>query len=200
MKEVWLVSSSSDKDALNIVDGLGPFSQFSPHYSRRTPGSKTFTGVGQEIVLISHDKTAVWAVIRQKTPMAKGTGLSRGRNGNTDSKPKYVFRNMLFRNLGTNLSSFLIKFALAQTYLTWINKYGSLPSEKLRTEIDPKKIKSSNPGCCYKIAGFFNSRMVRKKIYLDAPCFDRVFNGDCNCCDDSKWSLSDSEEIKNRLL
>jgi hypothetical protein len=38
-----------------------------PHYSRRTPGSKTFTGVGQEIVLVTQDFRAVWAVVRQRT-------------------------------------------------------------------------------------------------------------------------------------
>ena len=48
----WLLSSSSDVNALAVVDGLGKFRRFGPHYSRRTPGSRTFTGVGQEIVLL----------------------------------------------------------------------------------------------------------------------------------------------------
>lgn len=48
----WLLSSSSDPRALAVVDGTGPFAEFGPHYSRRTPGSKTFTGVGREIVLL----------------------------------------------------------------------------------------------------------------------------------------------------
>ena len=48
----WRLSSSSDPLALAVVDGLGKFKRFGPHYSRRTPGSKTFTGVGQEIVLV----------------------------------------------------------------------------------------------------------------------------------------------------
>lgn len=43
----WLLSSSSDKRALAVVDGLGKFRRYGPHYSRRTPGSKTFTGCGE---------------------------------------------------------------------------------------------------------------------------------------------------------
>ena len=50
---MWLLSSSSDRRALDVVDGAGPFLGHGPHYSRRTPGSKTFTGVVQEIVLVT---------------------------------------------------------------------------------------------------------------------------------------------------
>jgi len=178
----WVLSSSSDRRALDIVDGSGPFCGYGPHYSRRTPGSKTFTGVGQEIVLVTDDGTAVWAVVRQRTPSAVGTGSSRGRIGETDLKPRYVWRNMLFRNLGQELSSRLILDALAVTYSEWVVRYGSLPIETLRTEIEPKKIRGSNPGCCYKKAGFHNSRMVRGKLYLDAPCPALLLCGECTCC------------------
>lgn len=98
----WLLSSSSDRRALDVVDGSGPFAAFGPHYSRRTPGSKTFTGVGQEIVLVTACGRAVWACVRQKTPMARGTGSSRGRAGETDQKARYIWRNMMFRNLGAS--------------------------------------------------------------------------------------------------
>jgi hypothetical protein len=63
----WELSSSSDRRALDVVDGTGPFDGHGPHYSRRTPGSRTFTGVGQEIVLV-HPSGAAWAVVRQRTP------------------------------------------------------------------------------------------------------------------------------------
>jgi hypothetical protein len=49
----WELSSSSDRRALDVVDGTGPHEGHGPHYSRRTPGSKTFTGVGREIVLVT---------------------------------------------------------------------------------------------------------------------------------------------------
>lgn len=166
---LWRVSSSSDPVALAIVDGKGRWASYGPHYSRRTPGSKTFTGCGRELVLVTVDETAVWAVVYQRTPTARGTGMSRGRHGVTDARPRYVWRNMLFRNLGKTQSSVLIRDAVKVTYREWLFKYGSIPTERLRTEIDPSRIRSTNPGYCYKMAGWTNPRMVRGKLYLDAP-------------------------------
>lgn len=166
---VWLLSSSSDPRALAVVDGTGPFSTHGPHYSRRTPGSKTFTGVGQEIVLITEDGMAVWACVRQKTPSARGTGMSRGRTGEADQRSQFIWRNMLFRNLGFHRSSDLIREALRRTYEEWERRYGALPSERLRTEIGINSIKSPNPGYCYKVAGWTKDRIVRGKLYLWAP-------------------------------
>lgn len=166
---MWRVSSSSDPDALAVVDGIGPFAEHGPHYSRRTPGSKTFTGCGQEVVLLSESGDAVWAVVRQRTPARRGTGSSRGRDGVTDEAPRYVWRNMLFRNLGPTLSSELIRGATALTYELWPAKYGEMPTERLRTEIDVRRVRSTNPGYCYKLAGYTPDRMVRSKLYLWAP-------------------------------
>lgn len=165
----WLLSSSSDRRALNVVDGAGPFEGCGPHYSRRTPGSKTFTGVGQEIVLVSDCGRAVWACVRQKTPAARGTGSSRGRKGQSDRKTRFIWRNMLFRNLGAGRSSDLIRSATTRTYEEWIKRYGALPEERLRTEIGIKEVKSSNPGYCYLMAGWEKDRIVRGKLYLWAP-------------------------------
>ena len=178
----WTLSSSSDPRALAIVDGVGRWQGAGPHYSRRTPGSRTFTGVGQELVLVTDDEAACWAVVRQRTPSAAGSGASRGRSGVTDTKSRFVWRNMLFRNLGTELSSALILRALEITYAEWARKYGALPLEVLRTEIDPRKVRSTNPGYCYKRAGFHNGRMVRGKLYLDAPCPTLLVCGSCACC------------------
>lgn len=178
----WHVSSSSDPAALAIVDGTGKWYGAGPHYSRRTPGSKTFTGVGQEVVLVTDDGAACWAVVRQRTPSAAGSGASRGRVGTSDARPRFVWRNMLFRNLGKELSSDLIRRALEMTYAEWAKKYGALPIETLRTEIDPRRVRSTNPGCCYKKAGFHNARTVRGKLYLDAPCPTLLLLGECSCC------------------
>lgn len=166
---MWELSSSSDRRALDIVDGAGPFAGIGPHYSRRTPGSRTFTGVGFEIVLVDPDNAAVWACVYQRTPAARCTRASRGREGISDAKPRHIWRNMMFRNLGRCLSSVLIRSATATTYVEWKRRYGELPAEKLRTEIDIKAIKSSNPGYCYKMAGWQPDRIVRGKLYLFAP-------------------------------
>lgn len=165
----WLLSSSSDPRALAVVDGTGMHAGAGPHYSRRTPGSKTFTGVGQEIVLVTDCGRAVWACVRQKTPMAPGTGSSRGRVGSTDHVARFIWRNMIFRNLGAGRSSDLIVEALDVTYREWRARYGELPTERLRTEIGIAQIKSTNPGCCYLIAGWHRGETRRGKLYLYAP-------------------------------
>lgn len=164
----WRLSSSSDPAALAIVDGTGRFAGHGPHYSRRTPGSKTFTGCGQEIVLVTECERAVWAVVRQRTPAPRGSGTSRGRISST-APTRYVWRNMLFRNLGAGLSSDLIQSATTETYRRWTERYGALPDEQLRTEIGVDAVKSSNPGYCYLRAGWTHDRWARGKRYLYAP-------------------------------
>ena len=166
---MWSLSSSSSYDALAVVDGLGQFSGLGPHYSRRTPGSRTFTGVGREIVLVTVCKRAVWAVVYQRTPTARGSGTSRGRLGVTDSLPLYVWRDMMFRNIGAGLSSDLIRSATAMTYVEWKKRYGALPIERLRTEVDIRAVQSSNPGYCYIMAGWELGPTIRGKRHLYAP-------------------------------
>lgn len=165
----WLLSSSSDPRALAVVDGLGVFTGQGPHYSRRSPGSKTFTGVGREIVLVTDCGRAVWACVYQRTPTARGSGGSRGRAGSVDQRPRYLWRNMLFRNLGAGLSSELITLATAETYLQWTRRYGSLPAERLRTEIGVAQVRSTNPGFCYLIAGWEPGETRNGKRFLYAP-------------------------------
>lgn len=165
----WRLSSSSDPEALAVVDGLGRFAEHGPHYSRRTPGAETFTGCGQEIVLITECGRAVWAVVYQRTPSARGTGASRGRGGEADKRSRHLWRNMLFRNLGAGLSSDLIRTAVVRTYEEWIARYGMLPVERLRTEIDTARVRSTNPGYCYLMAGWEPGPLVRGKRYLYAP-------------------------------
>lgn len=166
---IWALSSSSDPRALAVVDGTGRFEGAGPHYSRRSPGSKTFTGVGREVVLITEDGCAVWACVQQKTPARRGTGASRGRAGVEDPNVRWVWRNMLFRNLGPHLSSYLIQQATEATYRHWREKYGDLPPARLRTEVDIRAVKSRNPGYCYLMAGWEKDRRVRGKLYLNAP-------------------------------
>ena len=163
----WQLSSSGDPAALAVVDGAG--FGVGPHYSRRTPGSKTFTGVGQEVVLLSECGRAVWAVVRQRTPARRGTGGSRGRTGTADEAPRYVWRNMLFRNLGAGLSSDLIRAATQETYWHWRRRYGEMPSEPLRTEVKVSAVRSSNPGYCYRCAGWVPGPTKRGIRFLFAP-------------------------------
>lgn len=168
MMSRWRLSTSGDRAALAVVDGLGRFAEHGPHYSRRSPGSKTFTGIGQEIVLITRCGRAVWSCVRQRVPQPVGSGSSRGRVG--ESVPtRYIFRNNVFRNLGAGLSSELIREAVERTYTFWRWEHGELPTERLRTEIDTRFVKSTNPGYCYLCAGWERERFARGKLYLLAP-------------------------------
>lgn len=166
----WVLSSSSDPRALAIVDGTGRFAEYGPHYSRRTPGSKTFTGVGREIVLVTECGRGVWACVQQRTPQPRGTGGSRGRESSSVVTPT-VWRNMIFRNLGIRgiLSSELIRAAYEMTLVEWCRRYGSLPEERLRTEIGVREVKSTNPGFCYLQAGWERGPVRRGKLFLYAP-------------------------------
>jgi hypothetical protein len=152
--------------ALDLVDGTGPWLGHGAHYSRRTPGSRTFTGVGQEIVLVRDD--AVWAVVRSRVPAPIGSGASRGRTGET-APGRYVWRCNMFRNLGDERGSDLIRAAVAMTVREWVNRYGELPGETLQTEIKPALVKSEIPGYCYRRAGWVKWREKRGMVYLRCP-------------------------------
>jgi hypothetical protein len=164
----WQLSSSSDPRALHVLDGWGQHYGAGAHYSRRTPGSATFTGVGQEVVLVTVCGRAVWACIRQRTPQARGSGGSRGREGSAAERP-FVWRNNVFRNLGAGLSSELIREAVALTGREWKRRYGALPPERLRTEVDVTRVRSTNPGFCYIIAGWERGGVRRGTLFLHAP-------------------------------
>lgn len=163
----WQLSSSSDRAALDLVDGVGAWEGNGPHYSRRTPGSKTFTGVGQEVVLV-HPSGAVWAVIRARVPSPAGSGASRGRGGETVAG-RYVWRCNMFRNLGPERSSDLIRSAVVTTVQVWVGRYGELPSETLQTEVKPAAIRSEIPGYSYRRAGWVKWREARGLVVLRCP-------------------------------
>lgn len=147
----WRASHGQDRAALDVVDGVGVCSGHGPHYSRRTPGSACFTGIGKELVLVTENGRAVWAVVEARAPTPRGTGRSRGRAGETVERA-VLWRNIVFRNLGAGLSSALIRVATALTYALWRRRYGALPASPLRTEIDTRK--TSSPSYCYKCAGW----------------------------------------------
>ena len=76
---------------------------------------------------------------------------------------------MVFRNEGAGLSSDLIRTATERTYVEWLRRYGELPEERLRTEVDVRRVRSRNPGFCYLMAGWQRGPLVRGKLHLYAP-------------------------------
>jgi hypothetical protein len=140
----WLESRDGDEACREIFDR---------HYSRyvyadgRQP--KLFVGPGEKCVLISEDGTALF-VWRK---FISGDG-QQGVNC------------AVFRNEGDILSSTLI---LAAEDIAW-NRW---PGERLFTYVQPKLIRSTNPGACFKHADWQKCGVTKwnKLVILEKlPC------------------------------
>ena len=125
----WVPVHDGDQRALAI---------FKRHYSYRrraqgkTRGSPTFVGQGQKMVLLTQDCLALFAW--QYSTVA--------RTDNQDG-----VRCSVFRNEGPILSSLLIREAVNLAWTRW-------PGERLYTYVYDLKVKSVNPGYCFKVAGW----------------------------------------------
>lgn len=112
------------------------YALFRRHYSfveyknQRRTLDRRFAGPGEKMVLLTEDCRALWVWRRFIDPSGQqGVGCS------------------IFRNEGPLLSSVLITEACGLADRRW-------PGERQYTYINPSAIKSSNPGYCYKIAGW----------------------------------------------
>jgi hypothetical protein len=101
---------------------------YHPYADGRKP--KLFSGPGEKLVLIGADGKAlfVWRKFISKD----------GQRG---------INCAIFRNEGDRLSSELILEAEKLAWIKW-------PGERFYTYVHPKKIRSQNPGCCFKKAGW----------------------------------------------
>jgi hypothetical protein len=127
--------SMTDFVWIEIKDGNGTARRlFDRHYSRymykdgRKP--KLFVGPGEKIVLMTSDQSAlfVWRKFISGD-MQKGINCA------------------IFRNEGLLLSSYLILEAEKLAYDRWGH-------ERLYTYVNAGKIRSANPGYCFKKAGW----------------------------------------------
>ena len=108
---------------------------FDRHYSRNARSThKLFVGPGEKMILMTLDQTAIW-VWRKCKFFKEAHGAKGGVNC------------AVFRNEGTRRSSDLIREAVKIAREKW-------PGERLFTYVDAGKIKSRNPGCCFKKAGW----------------------------------------------
>jgi len=123
----WRLSNRGSVAAVKIADR---------HYNRQKPGTPQFVPPGRCLVFLTRDCSALWVT---SWPFAEYT------------KHQWAgaWVNSLFRNEGGLLSSQLILEAIAATRYFW-----EPPDLGLITFVDASKVKSSNPGCCYKKAGF----------------------------------------------
>lgn len=124
------------------------------HYSRRTPGSDQFMPPGQTVVLVSPDAVFGWW---RPHPRANITPMN-GLDGWTCT---------IFHNEGKSLSSDLI--LEAERYLVAMGT-GCGP-DGLITYVWCSRVRSSNPGYCYQVAGWVKTgwSVDKKKRLLQKP-------------------------------
>jgi hypothetical protein len=119
------------------------------HYSRKTRGATHFCGPGEKMVLITPDYRAlfVWRKNRVRWDGQEGVECT------------------IFRNEGAHISSELIKEAVRLAKKRW-------PGARLFTYVWPSAIKSTDPGFCFKRAGWrvvgWNRGKRRKLLLLEA--------------------------------
>ena len=101
------------------------------HYSRKTRGATHFCGPGEKLVLITPDEKALF--VWRKNKFRKD-----GQEG---------VECTIFRNEGAGLSSDLIRKAMELAWKKW-------PGQRLFTYVNPYAVKSTDPGFCFKRAGW----------------------------------------------
>lgn len=109
------------------------------HYSRRKVGAPQFMPPGQTVILLSCDETAVFGWWRPHP--ASGLQSMNGLDGWTCT---------IFRNEGPSLSSRLILSAEAALLSTGTD----VGPDGLLTYVWDSRIRSVNPGACFKAAGW----------------------------------------------
>jgi hypothetical protein len=126
----WQLSNRANRVAAALADR---------HYTRQTPGSRQFVPPGRCIVLLTSSHDALWV---SSWPFAEYV------------KHQWAGAWMcsLFRNEASDryLSSELIRQAVSVTRFIW----DIPPSLGMVTFVDTAKVRSVNPGYCYKQAGF----------------------------------------------
>lgn len=125
------------------------------HYSRRKVGSPQFMPPGQTMILLTPNADAVFGWWRPHP----GSGLQamNGLDGWTCT---------IFRNEGPTLSSELILAAEREL----LAEHDCGP-DGLLTYVWSAKVRSSNPGCCFKRAGWKRAGMSAdgRKVLLRKP-------------------------------
>jgi hypothetical protein len=124
---MWRISHKFDPRAASLADR---------HYSRRKPGSPQFMPPGQTLVLLADDAVFGW----WRPHPRSGIRAMNGLDGWTCT---------IFRNEGPVLSSQLI--LAAEAILIAEHDVGP---DGLLTYVFDAKVRSPNPGACFKAAGW----------------------------------------------
>ena len=132
----WNIVSKGDIRARGIADR---------HYSRQTKRSPQFTRPGNNLVLLTLDCSALWVSWKPSNGIKRMDNLVN------------VYECTIFHNDGSLLSSELIKEAIELTEQLW-----GKPEGGWVTYIADSKVRSVNPGYCFKMAGFKNNGRNKK--------------------------------------
>lgn len=124
----WRLSHRADPSALKLADR---------HYSRQKIGTPQFVPPGRCVVLVTEDGTAAWVTSWPFAEYVKHAWAG-------------AWVCSLFRNEGAQLSSDLIRAAVAATRSLW-----EPPELGIVTFVDADKVRHKrDPGRCYLKAGW----------------------------------------------
>ncbi len=134
---VWIQVDACNPTAGNV---------FERHYSRRATRQTSqlqFVGPGGKMVLLTPCARGVfvWRDFINDDPLGEGINCA------------------VFRNEGAGLSSDLILAAMEPCWARW-------PGRRLYTYVDPRKVRSPNPGYCFKRAGWRVCGVTKKRELL----------------------------------
>ena len=141
--QLWASTHRCDRHAMAM---------YLRHYSsrKRRAGSavRQFIGPGSTLVLVRDDAAFVWRKFIDDCALGGGVNCA------------------MFRNEGDQLSSALIAEACEWAWAKW-------PGERLYTYVDANRIRSSNPGCCFKAAGWRGCGNTRGGLHVREVCGGR---------------------------
>jgi hypothetical protein len=121
----WVGVRDADPRALALARRHYSWHEYRDHRPRRK-----FIGPGEYMCLLTADCDALF-VWRKFISMDHQAGVNCA----------------IFRNESTVLSSELITEAMILAWQCW-------PGERLYTYVNPRKVRSTNPGYCFKVAGW----------------------------------------------
>ena len=127
----WQVRSKRDRAALAIFDG---------HYSCQTHPPGEVGPPGRKIVLVSPCERALWC--------------SHWPDPTLTLDKLDAFRCSVFHSTGDGLASEQIEAAMLLT----LDRWGEPPRDGWVTWVDTRKVRSANPGYCFKRAGWWLDR------------------------------------------
>lgn len=143
----WQPSNRADPLGVPIADR---------HYNRQTIGAPQFVPPGSCYVL-RHSTDALWVT---SWPIAEYV--------QHDWAGAWI--NSMFRNESARLSSELIIEAIAHTRA----HYPTVPDLGLVTFVDSTKVRSTNPGYCYLMAGFERVGFTKGGLHVLQMIPDRM--------------------------